>query len=187
MSSPTSAIATARLDLVPLRLADADEMVDVLADPALYTFIGGEPPTRAELADRYVAQVRGASADGREAWHNWIVRERATGAAAGFVQATVIVGNDTDPGSPTPSAEIAWVIGTPWQRRGYAIEAARGVVDWLDGTGIRTIVVHVHPDHVASARVAARAGLEPTDAFVDGERAWRRTLNVRPPWTTPGD
>jgi hypothetical protein len=32
----------------------------------------------------------------------------------------------------------------------------------------------IHLDHAASARVAARAGLEPTSELVDGEVVWRR-------------
>jgi RimJ/RimL family protein N-acetyltransferase len=164
-------IVTARLELVPLRVADADEMVDVLADPTLYRFIGGGPPTRVELVARYRTQVAGRSADGREEWRNWIVRERSGRAATGFVQAT-ITGDGED-----RTADVAWVIGVGWQGRGYATEAASGLVRWLDSAGVREIVAHVHPDHAASAAVAGRIGLEPTDLFVDGERRWRR---VRP-------
>lgn len=203
----TAPIRTARLDLAPLRVEDAREMVAVLADPALYGFIGGTPPSLAELARRYRAQVRGRSGDGREEWHNWIVRERSSNTAIGFVQATIVGRGDPADGGGRRSdgaarerragpaewgegdervpeaevaeaevseAEVAWLIGTAWQRRGYASEAAAGLVGWLRGTGIETIVAHVHPDHVGSATVAGRIGLVPTDVFLDGERAWRR-------------
>ena len=188
---PPAPIRTDRLDLIPLRVADADAMVGVLADPDLYTFIGGAPPTRGELVERYRAQVAGASADVRETWHNWIIRDRTTGAAIGFVQATIVEPDGVAAGAGTrpdragaagpetaPSAEIAWVVGTAWQGRGYASEAARGLVAWLDDGGVRTIVAHVHPDHHASAAVARRAGLEPTEVFVEGERAWRRVRSA---------
>lgn len=145
-------------------------MVDVLSDPTLYQFIGGGPPTRAELVDRYRAQVAGRSGDGREEWRNWIVRERSGGAATGFVQAT-ITGDDEN-----RIADVAWVIGVGWQGRGYATEAAGGLIAWLEAAGGREIVAHVHPDHAASAAVAERIGLEPTDTFVEGERRWRRVL-----------
>ena len=166
MSGPPNSIATDRLDLVPLRVADAGEMVAVLADPALYAFIGGMPPRRAALVRRFRAQVAGRSPDGREAWHNWIVRERASGAATGFVQATIVV-------EGRASAEIAWMIGTPWQGRGFATESARALVAWLEARGVRSIAAHIHPDHAASAAVAERAGLAPTDEVVEGERVWR--------------
>lgn len=161
----TPRLRSARLDLVPLVPADAPEMVDVLADPALYAFIGGEPPSLPDLRRRYRRLAVGGSADGQQAWHNWIVRLAADGRAVGTVQATV--------SRARLAAEIAWVIGAPWQGVGYASEAARALVAWLTGTGIATIVAHVHPSHAASATVARRAGLMPTDEIEDGEQLWR--------------
>lgn len=169
-----SAIQTARLDLVPLRADDADEMVGVLADAALYAFTGGSPPDLANLRDRYDRLLRGWSANGMEQWFNWIVRLRSTGEAIGFVQATVR--------DAVSVAEIAWLIGTTWQRRGYAAEAASSLVGWLETVGVREIVAHVHPRHAASAGVATRAGLTPTGALdADGEQLWRRGRSDRSP------
>ncbi len=177
MPIPTESITTARLELVPLRVEDAPEMVGVLDDPELYGFIGGGPPALADLVRRYRVQVGGRSGDGREAWHNWIVREQSSGTATGFVQATLVGDGASahgEPGLGEPlHAEVAWLIGTPWQGRGYASEAAQGVVAWLTGVGAVEVVAHVHPDHHGSATVARRAGLEPTESFLDGERAWR--------------
>lgn len=163
---PTPLLHTARLDLVPLVPADAAEMVEVLADPSLYRFIGGQPPRRAALRDRYRRLVIGRSADGSEAWHNWIVRLRPAGQAVGTMQATV--------STTRPEAEVAWVIGAPWQGNGYASEAALELVVWLEASGATTITALIHPDHGASEGVARRAGLLPTDLVRDGERVWRR-------------
>jgi RimJ/RimL family protein N-acetyltransferase len=161
---PTPRLHSERLDLDPLRPVDAAEMVGVLRDPALYAFTGGEPPTADALRDRYQRLVAG-SGDDDVAWHNWIVRRRADGSAVGAVQATAH--------AAAGSAEIAWVIGVPWQGRGYAGEAALALVGWLRGTGVGTIEAHVHPDHAASAAVARRAGLVPTSELADGEVVWR--------------
>jgi RimJ/RimL family protein N-acetyltransferase len=159
-------LVSPRLALEPLRVEDADEMVDVLADPHLYTFIGGDPPTLARLRDDYRRMIAGATPGSGQEWRNWIVRRRADGCAVGTVQATIIPGRRT--------ADIAWVIGTPWQGQGYATEAARALVGWLDARGLTTISAHVHPNHRASAAVAARAGLQPTGETEDGEQVWRR-------------
>ena len=72
-------------------------------------------------------------------------------------------------------AEIAWVLGAAWQGRGYAKEAGVGLVAWLQAQGARRIVAHVHPDHAASAAVAAAAGLSRTDQVDDGEFLWLLT------------
>ncbi|QUQ66300.1 GNAT family N-acetyltransferase [Kutzneria sp. CA-103260] len=155
------AIATPRLTLLPLRVEHAEEMAAVLADPALHTHIGGVPLTVDELRRRYQRLTAG-SPDPAVAWLNWVID--FAGDLAGTVQATV---------GPGPTAEIAWVVGTSWQRRGIAKEAAKGLVDWLGRQSIRTVVAHVHPANHASAAVAVAAGLRATDEWQDGERRFR--------------
>lgn len=159
-------IRSARLWLVPLAVSDAEEMVGVLDARALYTFTGGEPPGLDELRARYARQVAGRSPDGSQEWLNWIIRREPGGHAVGYVQATVADGGRL--------AEIAWVVGVDWQGQGYAAEAARALVAWLDSRGVTTVRAHIHPDHAASAAVARRAGLVPTGHFDDGEQLWQR-------------
>lgn len=118
-------IVTERLLLVPLRPEDADEMVDVLADPRLHQFIGGHPATLEELRARYATLTAGS-----------------------------------------PRLEEVW--------RNYASEAARALVGWLDSRHVHDLVAHIHPDHVASAKVAMQAGFQPTHDQVDGEQVWHR-------------
>ncbi|MGH2886699.1 MAG: GNAT family N-acetyltransferase [Solirubrobacteraceae bacterium] len=159
-------IDTARLTLEPLLVEHAREMADVLADPRLYEFVGGTPPSAAQLEARYALQAVGHSPDGRHGWLNWIARERATRAAVGNVQATLTVVEDH------VEAEIAWVIGSAYQRRGYATEAAGAMVQWLRSRATNTIVAHIHPDHEASMGVARHLGLTATDVIDGGETRW---------------
>jgi RimJ/RimL family protein N-acetyltransferase len=159
-------IGTARLDLALLRVEDADDMAAVLADEQLHEFIGGQPATLAELRTRY-ARLAAGSGDPDEVWLNWIARRRADTQAIGTLQTTLIAHD----GSWT--AYVAWVIGVDWQNQGFASEAAQALVAWLQRNGIHDIVAHIHPEHQASALVATRAGLRPTDEFVDGEQVWR--------------
>ncbi|WP_347590955.1 GNAT family N-acetyltransferase [Acrocarpospora sp. B8E8] len=153
-----------RVILVPLTVGDADDMVEVLAGQDLYAFIGGTPPTLTELRNRYAKLAAGRSPDGRQEWLNWIIRRRNDNQAIGTVQATVADGG----------AEIAWVVGLPWQGHGYAREAARLLVEELATRGVRHLRAHIHPDHHASMAVASHVGLAPTDHFHDGERRWER-------------
>lgn len=160
--------ATARLDAVPLGVAHADEMAAVLADPALHAFTGGAPDGPDALRARYARQTAG-SPDPGELWWNWVLRVRDEGRLAGYVQATV----DT----AAARAEIAWVLGTAFQGRGYAKEAATALVTHLRTTGTaRTVLAHIHPGHTASAAVAEAAGLARTGEWEDGEERWLLAL-----------
>jgi RimJ/RimL family protein N-acetyltransferase len=161
-----STIVTRRLTLTPLAVEDADAMVDVLGDRRMHEFTGGRPLTLDELRLRYQRLVAGHSTDNTELWFNWIMRMTVGGEAVGAMQATV-----TADGT---SADVAWEVGVPWQGRGIASEAAANVVGWLIDQDVALVRALIHPNHAASARVAAHAGLEPTSELVDGEVVWRQ-------------
>jgi RimJ/RimL family protein N-acetyltransferase len=162
-----AAITTSRLTLVPLLAEDADAVAQVLDDERLYEFIGGRPSSFAALRDRYAAMASG-SPDPDEIWLNWIVRRRADDAVIGTVQATIGARSVRD------TADVAWVIGVGYQNQGYASEAAGALVEWLRERGADTVVAHIHPGHLASGRVASRAGLRATGEYdEDGEQIWR--------------
>ncbi len=155
-------IRTERLVLTPLQVSDAADMVEVLADPALYEFTGGEPPSLQDLTSRYRAQVAGPS-DGEELWYNWILRPVVGPVAVGFVQASLI----------GKEADLAWVVGTPWQGQGFATEAAAAMKVRLAETGTQHFEAHVHPGHTASHRVASAIGLSRTGEIDDdSEEIW---------------
>src|SRR5689334_8093422 len=158
-------IHTARLDLLPLLVEHASEMAAVLADPGLHTFIGGTPADPQALRARYERLVAG-SPDPAVSWCNWVVQLRDQACLTGTVQATITI--------PEHTAEIAWVIGTPWQGRGIATEATRGLITWLHNQSVPTVIAHIHPDHHASQAVATAAGLTPTTIHQDGEIRWHK-------------
>jgi len=93
---------------------------------------------------------------------NWVIRVRATGTAAGTVQAILPAAGP---------AEVAWVLARAAQGRGYASEAARSLVTVLCQAGW-TVTAHIHPGHHAFQRVARAAGLVPTAVIHDGETRW---------------
>ncbi|MFD5388070.1 GNAT family N-acetyltransferase [Streptomyces sp. NPDC127074] len=124
------AIGTRRLELLPLHVEHAEEMAAVLSDPDLHTFISGTPDTPQALRSRY-QRMTASSPDPAVTWLNWVIRLRDTSCLTGTVQATV------SPSGHGPIAEIAWVVGTPWQGWGIATEAARGLVDWLSRQPVR--------------------------------------------------
>ena len=161
---------TERLDLEPLTVAHATELAPLLDDLRLHEFTGGAPASAAALADRYRRLEKRRSPAGNQGWGNWVMRVRATGRAAGTVQATLPADGP---------AEVAWVVAREAQGRGYAKEAARSLVALLLADGW-AVVAHIHPGHLASQGVARAAGLSPTGDVYDGEVRW-----VSPPAAAP--
>jgi RimJ/RimL family protein N-acetyltransferase len=159
MPLTASPLTSERLELEPLHVEHATEMVSVLADPAMYEFIGGAPPTEAELVARYVRRSR------RPGWLNWVLRRKDTREAIGTVQATQ---------KDDHTAELAWVVSSRFQGAGYASEAAAAAIDWLEAGGIDELYAYIHPDHIASNKVAERLGFVPTESIRDGETGWKR-------------
>ncbi len=170
----TAALRTERLDLEPVSPAHADDMVELLADRALYAFYADEAsPSLDELRARYSRWAAGGSPDGSETWCTWILRLRVSRECVGFVQATVRLEDRT--------AELAWVVGTAYQRQGLAREAAAAARDAVlagthaaGGAPVAHVEAHIAPGNTASEAVAAALGLEATrDHDPDGERLWR--------------
>lgn len=149
--------------LVPLTADHAVELAPLLDDTCLHRYIGGQPLSLLALTERYRKLEAGAPPDSEERWMNWVIRRSADEKAVGTAQATLR--GDT--------AHVAWVVARRWQGLGYAREAARAVVAWLKTRHGLTVVANIHPEHVASERVARSAGLTPTDEWVEGERVWR--------------
>ena len=152
--------AVVRLD--PLTPADADALHAVLDDPSLHTWTGGAPPTAEQWRRRVERWQVGRSPDGAEQWLNWVVRDDA-GHVVGHLQATVT----------GRRAELAWVIGSAWQGRGLATAAARSAAALLQADGVETLCARIHPEHLASQRVAVAVGMHDTgEVDADGEHLW---------------
>ena len=164
------ALRTERLELTPIRAEHAPRLFDVLAEPALYLYTGGSPPATLEVLTRGFANWESRlSPDGSELWLTWMTAQRDSGAAVGYVQATVADNR----------ADLAWVIGLPWQGRGYASEASRAVLDWLVSLGAVRFRACVKPAHRKSQQVAERLGLIRTDQWIAGEEVWVLDLSRR--------
>ncbi len=169
-------ILTARLSLAPAGAEDADELAVVFADERLHAFTGGRPGTVEELRDLLDRLARERAAD-PEGQLNWVARRLADDRMVGMLQAVF--------GAGGRSAEIAWLVGVPWQGQGLASEAAVAVVAWLEAQGVEEVTAWIRHDHHASESVAAHAGLAVTDQTRTSdrhdqlERLWRRRLRPR--------
>ena len=111
-------LRTPRLTLEPQVADHADAMFAVLSDPAIYEFENEPPPSVDWLRQRYARLETRRSADGSEAWLNWVIRI-APSQLIGYVQATVY---------PDRRAGIAYELASRYWQQGYAREAVDAMI-----------------------------------------------------------
>ena len=108
--------------LEPQVAAHAEEMFEVLSDPAIYEF-ENVPPSSAEwLKKRFSKLESRVSPDGAEQWLNWVIR-LPSGALAGYVQATI---------KQDGKAHIAYELASKFWRQGIGSAAVRAMLEELE-------------------------------------------------------
>ena len=158
---PNPPIATERLVLEPLVPAHADELYAGLQNPRLHDFTDDAPPPDIDwLRDRYERLGTRRSPDGRDLWLNWAVRVGATGACAGFVQASV----------SGARASIAYVLLEEQWGHGFAREAVRALLDHLrDHEGCTEATAQVDPRNKRSIALLEALEFRRDESRSEGE------------------
>jgi ribosomal-protein-alanine N-acetyltransferase len=165
-------IATRRLELDPQLAEHADEMFVLLQDPALYHYENEAPSSVERLRERFARLETRMSADGDEAWLNWVVRLPGVG-LIGFVQATVHYDG---------SAGVAYVFGSAYWGQGYAYEAVHAMLcELAERWKVRVFRAVLKRGNARSQRLLARLAFAPAprDAQAREDVADDEALMVR--------
>lgn len=155
--------------LEPLTAAHAEAMFDALADPEIYRYLDyPAAPSLEYLRTRYTKLETRRSADGSEAWLNWVVRVPGE-APLGHVQATVL---------PTGDAWVAYLLNSRHWGRGIAHTAMQAMVEHLAAVyGVKRYMATVEVDNRRSIRLLERLGFRL--ATVDELRGHELTASER--------
>jgi RimJ/RimL family protein N-acetyltransferase len=140
---------TDRLVLEPLSHLHADGLVAALGNPSVSSYLNAPDVTTVEALHARIDRLQRGAPDG-EVWINFAIRRVDDGAIVGRVEATRY----------GAWAEIAYLVGPAYQRRGYATEASRWLLSQLAASGVHEVWAAVHPDNVASCMLLARCGFE---------------------------
>jgi len=159
-------LETTRLVLRMPRLDDAPAAAELLGDPEVMRFLGGEtvPPEDAPAVvqkwlERWESNGVGPFAIERREDARWVGRtgilvwDTRTWRHGSFAES----GEHAQP-------EIGWALARKYWGNGYATEAAAAVRDWgRRERGFERLISLIAPDNVASQRVAERLGAKPAE------------------------
>jgi [ribosomal protein S5]-alanine N-acetyltransferase len=149
-------VVAAGLTLEPQQSAHAEEMFQVLGDPAVYRY-ENEPPSSLDwLRARFARLESRRSPDRSEQWLNWVIR-LPTSELAGYVQSTVYADG---------RAAIAYVLASSQWGRGLATRAVEAMLQELgDHHGVTRLSAVLKKRNAASLRLLERLRFEHADAL----------------------
>ena len=153
-------IRTERLVLEPQTASHAEEMFELLSDPAIYEYENAPPRSLEWLRERFAKLETRRSADGSEHWLNWVIRV-PTSELVGYVQATV---------HPDGRAAIAYELASRFWGRGLARAAVEAMVPALvDDYGVRRLSAVFKRRNHRSQRLLERLGFLPATPQLHAE------------------
>lgn len=151
---PWDILETERLSVRETTEADVDDFYGIYADPEITRYTEPLYPERERelaYARDYIDQVYAFYGFGI-----WTVTLKSTGAVIGRAGICYREGYD-DP-------ELGFIIGKKYQRRGYATEVCRAILDYaVDTLGFARILAFVRPENEASVRVCRNLSMEPVE------------------------
>lgn len=147
----TKQLSTVRLTLRPFAPQDAESCLrNWAADEEIYRYLSAQPQTADEVQE-WLSSADEAYADPRT--YYWAIEETHSDEVVG----KLFVDNF---GTSSRWCEMDWKIGTAFQGKGYAAEAARAAIEYLiREVGFHRIEAKCCTENTASERVMQKLGI----------------------------
>lgn len=168
---PWNILETERLLVRETTVEDVDAFWEIYQEPSITKYTEGLYPKieqeRAYVRE-YIEQVYALYEYGI-----WTVVEKDSGAVIGRV------GFSERPGYELP--ELGFVVGVPWQKKGYAYEACKAILEYgREELGFQAVQLLVEQENEASLKLCAKLEFEDTGELVsvseEGTCSYRRLM-----------
>jgi len=172
MSLLVPTLQTASLTLRPIIPADAVALHRIYQTEGVLQYFPSTTPPPLEKLERFVALQQ-------EHWQkfgygNWAVTVSGDPEIIGWAGLQFL--------PETSETEVGYLLDKPHWGKGYATESARACIDFgFANFDFPEIIALVHPDNVASLRVAAKCGLTVVERKVYWGSELVRHVLKRPP------
>ena len=146
---------------------DVDDFFHIYSDPAITKYMDGlypEPEQEKQYIREYIEKVYAFYEFGV-----WTVVERESGAVIGRAGFAIREGYS--------EPELGFIIGVPWQRKGYAEEVCRAVLEYgWSVLGFEQVQALVEPGNEVSLRLCAKLGFRERERIEMQGKAYIRLL-----------
>jgi RimJ/RimL family protein N-acetyltransferase len=155
---PSTIIETPRLVLREMSLDDLDFVAEMLADPEVMRFYP-KCYSRAEAATWIERQLHRYARHGHGLW---LALEKSSGRPVGQVGLLIQRVDGVE------EKEVAYLIHRPFQRKGFATEAALACRDHaFTVLGRSRVIALIRPENEPSRKVAWKLGMKPGEHTAD--------------------
>jgi RimJ/RimL family protein N-acetyltransferase len=174
MSQPI--FQTPRLEARHITTADVDSMLAVYGDPLVVRFVAdGTPLDRARCEQWVEVTLRNYATRG---YGMVALTERATGSIVGFCGLVHPLGQ-VEP-------EIKYALRHDCWGKGFATEAAVGLLGYARQLGLRQVIATTDPENEPSHRVLLKAGMERSELRLNGDGSFTQLFRWVPSTSASG-
>jgi RimJ/RimL family protein N-acetyltransferase len=161
-------ISTDRLLAKGLKVHDSERVFRYRSLPEVYRYQSWRPETQAEVAD-FIQRATVLGFDVVDSWYQLGMYIRVTEELIGDVGLHFLPPDNEQ-------TEMGFTVAPEHQRKGYALEAVRAVIDHLFGTMHKhRIVASVDPQNVGSIALLEKLGMRKEGLF-------KRSVKIRGQW-----
>jgi RimJ/RimL family protein N-acetyltransferase len=163
VTSPDWPLETERLLLRPYEESDVDGFYAIRSQPEVVRYLYEEPLSLEQAREKVTMLVGSRTFEAEDDWLAAAIVLRESGAYVGDVAFHwVSVQHRT--------GEVGFVLDPAHQGHGYAIEAARAIVDWGFGAfGLHRVIGRTEARNAASARVLEKLGMRLEAHLIENE------------------
>ena len=165
MNIPLDILETERCFLRETYIPDLDSFYEIYSDKSVTKYMEDlmERSEEEKYTENYRDLIYAIYGHGI-----WTVLLKDTGEIIGRA------GLDQRAGYDRP--ELGFVIGTKWQRKGYAEEVCRGILKWAGENDIDEVMSITEPENIASVNLLTKLGFAEESDFDDKRNIWAKKL-----------
>lgn len=154
---PWDILETERLLVRETMVEDVDAFYSIYSEPSITEYMDdlySDVEEERQYVRDYIAKVYTFFEFGV-----WTVVEKESGAIVGRAGISYREGFDVP--------ELGFVIGAPWQGKGYATEVCSAILDYArEQLGFTEIQALVEPENTVSLKLCAKLGMEPVEQVI---------------------